>query len=171
MTTTVPAKLIIRPKPRRAPFSWGNLFVHLLLALLSVACIVPMLLVISVSLSDERAIAREGYSLLPRGFTPHAYTYILQEPGQILQAYGVTILVTVLGTLGGLLLCSLLGYALSRKDFRFRAILSFYVFFTLLFSGGIVPFYILMTRYLGLKDNILALVLPYMVTALSLIHI
>ncbi len=69
MTTTVPTKLIIQPNPRRAPFSWGNLFVHLLLALLSIACIVPMLLVISVSLSDERAIAREGYSLLPRGFT------------------------------------------------------------------------------------------------------
>ncbi len=155
----------MRVTPHRAPFAWGKLAVHLLLALTGLACIIPMLLVVSVSLSDERAIARQGYSLLPRGFTPHAYTYILQQPQQILQAYGVTILITTLGTLAGLLVCALLGYALSRKDYKFRMVLSFYVFFTLLFSGGIVPFYILMTRYLGLKDNILALILPYLVTA------
>jgi putative aldouronate transport system permease protein len=89
----------------------------------------------------------------------------LQEPGQILRAYFVTAVVTVIGTLGGLILCSLLAYPLSRQDYKLRGPLSFYVFFTLLFSGGMVPFYILVTRYLGLKDNILALILPYMVTA------
>ncbi len=70
-----------------------------------------------------------------------------------------------MGTLLGLLLCRMLGYAISRKDYRLRGPLSFIVFFTLLFNGGMVPFYILVTRYLGLKDNILALILPYMVTA------
>ncbi|MDQ3250346.1 MAG: carbohydrate ABC transporter permease [Chloroflexota bacterium] len=165
MTTIRQPTATMRVTPHRAPFAWGKLAVHLLLALTGLACIIPMLLVVSVSLSDERAIARQGYSLLPRGFTPHAYTYILQQPQQILQAYGVTILITTLGTLAGLLVCALLGYALSRKDYKFRMVLSFYVFFTLLFSGGIVPFYILMTRYLGLKDNILALILPYLVTA------
>ena len=124
-----------------------------------------MVLVISVSLSDEKQLALEGYSLLPVGFTVSAYEYILQQPGQILQAYGVTILVTLSGTLVGLLLSSLLAYALSRKDYKLRGVLSFYVFFTLLFNGGMVPFYILVTRYLGLKDNLLALILPYLVTA------
>jgi putative aldouronate transport system permease protein len=131
---------------RRTRITWGKLLVHLILSLIGLACVIPMLLVISVSLSEEKALARNGYSLLPVGFSTFAYTYILQQPGQILQAYGVTLLVTTAGTLAGLLLCSLLGYAISRKDYRFRGVLSFYVFFTLLFNGGVVPFYILMTR-------------------------
>ncbi|MFN8490644.1 MAG: carbohydrate ABC transporter permease [Caldilineaceae bacterium] len=162
MTTiaSTPVRYSYRPR-----FSWGKLFVHIILGLVGLACVIPMLLVVSVSLSDEKELARHGYSLLPVGFNTFSYTYILQQPGQIIQAYGVTILVTTVGTFLGLLLCSLLGYAISRKDYRFRGVVSFYVFFTLLFSGGVVPFYILMTRYLGLKDNILALILPYLVTS------
>ncbi|MFN8443354.1 MAG: carbohydrate ABC transporter permease [Caldilineaceae bacterium] len=151
-------------RPSRS-VAWDKVFVHTILTLIGLACLVPMILVISISLSDEKVVARQGYSLWPVGFTTFAYTYILQNPGQIVRAYGVTLLVTVLGTLAGLLLCSLLGYAISRKDYRFREPVSFLVFFTLLFNGGMVPFYILVTRYLGLKDNILALILPYMVTA------
>lgn len=150
---------------RRRPFSWGRLFVHGALGVIGLACLLPMILVISISLSDEREVARQGYQLWPVGFTTFAYEYILQQPSQILRAYGVTILVTVSGTLAGLLLCAMLGYAISRKDYKFRGILSFYVFFTLLFNGGMVPFYILVTRYLGLKNNMLALILPYLVTA------
>lgn len=154
-----------RRRPRRRRVEWGRFWVHLVLLLVGAACVVPMLLVLSISFSDERALALQGYSLLPVGFTTFAYAYILQEPAQIIQAYLVTALVTAAGTVGGLLLCSLLAYPLSRQDYKLRGPLSFYVFFTLLFSGGMVPFYILMTRYLGLKDNILALILPYMVTA------
>lgn len=149
----------------RPPFSWGRLFVHSALTLIGLACLLPMILVISISLSDERLVARQGYSLWPVGFTTFAYEYILQEPGQMVRAYGVTILVTATGTVLGLLICSLLGYAISRKDYKFRGVLSFYVFFTLLFNGGMVPFYILVTRYLGLKNDLLALILPYLVTA------
>ena len=149
----------------RAKRSMGKMMVHMVLAMVGLACLIPMMLVVSVSLSDEQRLAVEGYSLLPVGFTTSSYQYILQQPGQILRAYGVTIVITTFGTLVGLLLSSLLAYALSRKDYRLRNFLSFYVFFTLLFSGGMVPFYILVTRYLGLKDNILALILPYLVTA------
>lgn len=158
-------RLAGRSRPRRRRIEWGRWLVHGVLLLVGVACVVPMLLVLSISFSDERTLALQGYSLLPVGFTTFAYDYILQEPAQIIQAYLVTALVTVLGTAGGLLLCSLLAYPLSRQDYKLRGPLSFYVFFTLLFSGGMVPFYILMTRYLGMKDNILALILPYMVTA------
>ncbi len=166
MTTT--AELQTRPTVRatvRRPFNWGQLVVHLILSLVGIACLLPMLLIVSISLSSEREIALNGYRLWPQGFTLFAYEYILQQPGQILRAYGVTAFVTAVGTLSGLLVCSLLAYPLSRQDYIFRRPLSFYVFFTLLFNGGMVPFYILMTRYLGLKDNILALILPYMVTA------
>ncbi|MEX1018873.1 MAG: carbohydrate ABC transporter permease [Litorilinea sp.] len=149
----------------RAPRDPVKIGAHIILAIIGILCVVPMMLVVAVSLSDEREIAVNGYRLWPVGFTTFAYTYILQEPAQILRAYGVTAGVTAAGTLGGLLLCSMVAYPLSRTDYRLRKPLSFYVFFTLLFSGGMVPFYILMTRYLGLRDNMLALILPYMVTA------
>lgn len=164
MTTMFSPSPIV-PTERRRPLTLGQIFVHVVLLLVGLACLLPMVLIISISLSDEVAIAREGYRLWPVGFTTFAYEYILQEPGQMLRAYGVTIVVTALGTMFGLLFCSLLGYALSRQDYRLRGPLSFYVFFTLLFNGGMVPFYILVTRYLDLKNDMLALILPYMVTA------
>ncbi|MBX2999123.1 MAG: carbohydrate ABC transporter permease [Caldilineaceae bacterium] len=142
-----------------------RLLIHLILIGVGLTCLIPMLLVISVSLSDEQQLALRGYQLLPVGFTTFAYEYILTNPQQIIRAYGVTIFVTTVGTVLGLIVCSLLAYPLARKDFRLRGILSFYVFFTLLFSGGLVPFYILVTQYLGWKDNILALIVPYLATA------
>ncbi|MEZ4678023.1 MAG: hypothetical protein R2932_27775 [Caldilineaceae bacterium] len=124
---------------RRKPFNWGKLGVHLILAVIGLACVIPMILVISISLSDDRELALNGYSLLPVGFSTFAYEYILQQPGQILQAYGVTIFITAVGTVVGLLLCAMLGYAISRQDYllpgRCRS-----MFFTLLFNGGMVPF-------------------------------
>lgn len=143
----------------------GKFAVHAVLTLIGLTCLIPLVLVLSISLSDEIALAKEGYKLLPVGFTTFAYEYILQQPGQILRSYGVTAFVTAFGTIAGLLVCSLLAWPLARKDFSLRGPLSFYVFFTLLFNGGMVPFYILVTRYLGLKDNIFVLILPYMVTA------
>lgn len=166
MTTVAqPARIQGAVQTKRKPISWSNLAVHLVLTLIGLACLVPMLLVVAVSFSDEQALVVEGYKLYPVGFTTHAYSYILKNPQQILGAYGVTALVTVVGSLLGLFICALLAYPLSRKDFKLRGILSFYVFFTLLFHGGMVPFYILVTQYLGLKDNILALIAPYLVTA------
>ena len=143
----------------------GRFAVHAVLTVVGLTCLIPLILVVSISLSDELRLAKEGYQLLPVGFTTFAYEYILQQPGQILRSYAVTAFVTAFGTIAGLLVCSLLAWPLARKDFRLRGPLSFYVFFTLLFNGGMVPFYILVTRYLGLKDNIFVLILPYMVTA------
>lgn len=143
----------------------GKLSIHLVLIVIGLACLIPMLLVVSVSFSEEKALAVEGYQLLPVDFTTFAYEYILTNPQQILRAYGVTVFVTTVGTVLGLIVCSLMAYPLARKDFKLRGVLSFYVFFTLLFSGGMVPFYILVTQYLGWKDNVLALIVPYLATA------
>lgn len=162
---TGPSSLLSRRTRQGQRFQWGQLWVHLVLIAIGIVCVVPMMLIVSISLSDERALALEGPSLLPVGFSTFAYDYILREPAQILRSYAVTAAVTSIGAIGGLILCSLLAYPLSRQDYKLRGALSFYVFFTLLFSGGMVPFYILVTRYLGLKDNLLALILPYMVTA------
>jgi len=122
-----------------------------------------LILIVSSSFSEEADIATYGYSFVPRHFTTFAYEYILKVPSQILRSYGVTTFVTVVGSVAALLLMSLLAYPLSRPKFKFRKHLSFYVFFTMLFNGGLVPWYIWLTRYLHLKDKIEALILPYLI--------
>src|SRR5215207_5554771 len=108
MASSIAPTPIRSARPRQGkPVQWGHMLVHLLLIVLGIACLLPMLLIISISLSDELIMAREGYSLLPQGFSTFAYEYILREPGQILRAYFVTGMVTAIGTIGGLILCSL----------------------------------------------------------------
>lgn len=148
-------------RPRRLRIAY--LVAHACLLLLSFLFLFPLVLMISASFSSEAAISKYGYSLFPRGFTTAAYQYILQDPTQLLTAYGVTITVTLIGTCGGVLIMALLAYPLSRKDFFLRKPLSFYVFFTLLFNGGVVPLYILVTHYFQLQDTLAALILPYLV--------
>lgn len=135
----------------------------MLLLALSVICLLPLILVISASLSDERALARSGYSILPREFSSFAYRYILTDASQIVRAYGVTTLVTLLGSAAGLLIMSLLAYGLSRKTFAFRRPLAFFVLFTMLFNAGLVPWYIVITQMLHLKNTLAVLILPYLV--------
>src|SRR5258708_28214353 len=137
--------------------------IHACLLVVSLLFLAPLVLMISASFSSEADISRYGYALFPRTFSTAAYQYILNDPSQLLTAYGVTITVTVVGTSLAVLIMALLAYTLSRRDFFFRKPLSFYVFFTLLFNGGVVPLYILVTRYLQLKDTLTALILPYLV--------
>jgi putative aldouronate transport system permease protein len=139
--------------------------IHIILLVLSLAALIPLLLIISSSFTDEIALTRFGYNLIPHQFSTAAYELILRNPVVIVRAYGVTIFVTVVGTTTAVLLMSMLGYALSRPDFVLRKVLSFLVFFTMLFNGGIVPYYVLMTQYLRLQDTILALIVPYLVVA------
>src|SRR5258708_35785407 len=106
---------------------------------------------ISASFFSETAISQYGYSLFPRSFTTAAYQYILQDPGQILTAYGVTITATLISTCVGVLIMALLAYSLSRKDFFLRKPLSFYVVFTSIFNGDLVPLYILVSHYSTLQ--------------------
>lgn len=150
--------------PRRARHVvWSRVWIHAVLLFLSFLFLLPLLVVVSASLSSEQALARDGYGILPREFTTYTYEYLLREPGQIVDGYKVTILVTVVGTAVGVLVMALLAYVLSRSDFLLRKPLSFYVLFTLLFNGGLVPSYILVTQYLHLKNSYLALILPYLV--------
>lgn len=141
----------------------GRFAIHVVLLLLSVAFLLPLILVISASLSDEGAISTYGYTLIPRRLSLFAYQYILQSPDQVLRAYGVSLVVTVVGSGLSLLVMALLAYALARRDFALRKPFSFYVFFTMIFNGGLVPFYILVTHYLHLQDTLLALILPFVV--------
>ncbi|WP_052726436.1 carbohydrate ABC transporter permease [Devosia epidermidihirudinis] len=152
---------------RKRKFRWdrfiANAMPHAALIIFAFVTLMPLLLIVSASFSDDAMLTRRGFSLLPQGFTTFAYQYVADTGAQIYRAYMVTVGITVVGTTVGLFIMSLLAYALSRPDFRYRRLLSFLVFFTLLFNGGFVPFYILMTQYLGLVDNYLALVLPNLV--------
>lgn len=123
---------------------------------------IPLIVVISASLTDDTALAKYGYSLLPSEFSFAAYAYILTHPDQMMQSYGVTFFVTIVGTLCGVAIMSLFAYALSRTEFTWRRPISFIIFFTMLFSGGLVPVYILVTQYLKLRDTLLVLILPYL---------
>ncbi len=143
----------------------GRFSVHLALMFFGLSCLVPLLLILSASFTDEVALTRNGYSLIPSEFSTEAYQAIFRNPTVILRAYGVTLFTTIVGTLTSLTLMSLLAYVLSRPEFVLRKPLSFFVFFTMLFSGGLVPFYILMTQYLRVQDTFFALLLPNLVSA------
>jgi putative aldouronate transport system permease protein len=140
-----------------------SLLKHGILVFAAVLCIVPLMLIISASFTDQDAIARYGYTLLPSQFSTYAYEFILKDSRSVIQAYGVTLFVTVFGSVAALLVMSLLAYALSRPALRLRKPLSFYVLFTLLFYGGLVPTYIVISQILRLRDNILVLILPILV--------
>lgn len=135
----------------------------LLFILLALFCVVPILYILSASLSDEIQLTKEGYSLLPRGFSLEAYKYILESPKPIINAYGVTILVTLGGTAVSLLVTTMLAYVIARKDFKIGSVFAFMIFFSMLFNGGLVPTYIMLTKYYHLKDTIWALIFPYII--------
>lgn len=142
--------------------------IHLLFILVTLSMVLPFLLVVSISLSSEADLVQNGYSLFPRAFSAEAYSLVLQAPKAILRAYGVTGTVTIAGTCFGLLLTAMTAYVISRQDFRYNRIGTFIIFFTMLFNGGLVPSYILMTQVLHLKDTLWALILSGMLTPFNI---
>ena len=143
---------------------WGQVLLNVALALLTFLFLAPLWVVISASLTDELALTKTGFGLWPAQFSTAAYAYILQNPTQIIDAYGVTTLVTVVGTLASLLVNSLTAYVLARTDFTWRRTFSFLLFFTMLFNGGLVPSYILITQYLKLRDTLAVLIIPLLLS-------
>ncbi|WP_339288621.1 carbohydrate ABC transporter permease [Paenibacillus sp. FSL E2-0201] len=139
------------------------------LIFLAILCIFPFILVVSSSLTEESKILTDGYQFIPTAFSTEAYSILFKYPDQMIQAYMVTIGVTLIGTLFGLFLTSMTAYALSRKDFKWRNKFSFFFFFTTLFNGGLVPWYLLMVNYLHIKDTLMALVIPMMLNVFYII--
>lgn len=137
--------------------------ITILFILLALFCVVPILYILAASFSDEIRLTKEGYSLLPRGFSLEAYKYILESPKAIISAYGVTIFVTLFGTAVSLLVTTMLAYVIARKDFKVGRVIAFMIFFSMLFNGGLVPTYIMLTKYYHLKDTIWSLMLPYII--------
>ncbi len=133
---------------------------NIILLLLSIVAIAPFLLLLSSSLTQESTLVKEGYRFFPKDFSLYSYQYLFQSGGKIVRAYGITIFVTVVGTIAGLLLTVMMAYPLSRKELPCRGFFSFFVFFTMLFSGGIVPTYMMWTQTFHIKNTIWALIVP-----------
>lgn len=127
-------------------------------------CLLPFWLIVANSFETESNILKYGFALWPRTATLFSYRLIFENPDLVVGSYVATILLTVVGTLIGLFVVSMTGYALQRPDFSTRNKISFFIYFTTLFSGGLVPFYLLMTKYLQLKDNYLSVLLPSLIS-------
>ncbi len=126
---------------------------YVLLALGALVCVAPFLIILSGSLTDDAVIIKDGYSILPRGFTLAAYETIFKVPGEILQAYKMTMFYTAVGTVLGLLMITLTAYVISRKEFKYRNQVSFLIYFTTLFGGGMIPWYLMYANVLNLKGS------------------
>ncbi|MFD0693384.1 carbohydrate ABC transporter permease [Paenibacillus sp. GCM10027628] len=135
-------------------------FGHIVLWVYAATCILPFVLLFISSITNETTIVKNGYSFFPEqlGFT--AYQYLWEQSASIFRAYGITVLVTVVGTTASLAITSLLAYPISRSDLPLRNPLSFFVFFTLLFNGGLVPTYLIYTQVFEIKNTIQALIIP-----------
>lgn len=148
-----------------------NILGIVLIGIFALICVAPFYLIIIASFTSETSLIRNGYPLLPsfKDFSLDSYKLSLKNPVAILKAYGTTIGVTAVGTFLSVFLATMTGYVLSRKDFPWRNKFAFFYFFTTLFNGGLVPWYLLCVRYLNFKNNIVGLVLPLMFSVWNMI--
>jgi putative aldouronate transport system permease protein len=142
---------------------------YTVVTLTALACVVPFLMVLSGSFSSEQSILSHGYGLWPSDWSFESYKAILKDPRTVLQSYYVTIFITVVGTGCGLFLTAMTAYVLYRKEFRYRNSFAFYFYFTTLFNGGLVSYYLVMLKYYHLKDNLFAIILPLMLTPMYIL--
>jgi ABC-type sugar transport system, permease component len=146
-----------------------NVGFHVIFILLALICLVPVLVVLSISLSSEDSIRNDGYHLLPTALSGEAYDYIAQQGRMITRALGVSVLVTVAGTALGVLLTTSMGYVLSRPNYKLKGLLTWVVFIPMVFNGGLVSSYYINSNLLGLKDTVWALILPLAVSSFNVI--
>ncbi|MFD0620197.1 carbohydrate ABC transporter permease [Paenibacillus sp. GCM10027629] len=136
-------------------------FVYVLLTVFALICFIPFWIVLINSFANETVIQTSGYQLFPTSFSLDAYAMLLSG-NQVFRSYGVTLFVTTTGTVLGVLLTASFAYVLSHPKVKYRHVLSFLTFFTMLFGAGLVGFYMLIANWLGLKDSLWALILPYL---------
>lgn len=152
-------------KKTKSVFKASKILIHSVLFTFGMFCLLPMILVVSISLTDEDVLLKNGYSFIPEKISLLAYQLLFKFPGQIINAYSVTIFVTVTGSVLGVLIITMLAYSISRRDYKYRNITSFIVFFTLMFNGGLIPWYIVISKYLHLKNALPVLFIPYLANA------
>jgi len=163
-TSTKMSQVAYEAKPKALPLGKDRallqMLAYLVVGMTALLCLAPFVLIISGSFTSEQEIMLQGFSFIPKQLSLEAYNIALKVPEQIIRAYGITISLTVLGTLIGLFLMAMTSFVLQRRDFNWRNSFSFYFYFTTLFNGGLVPWYILMVNYLSLKDSYFSLLIP-----------
>ncbi|MGN0801193.1 MAG: carbohydrate ABC transporter permease [Candidatus Faecivicinus sp.] len=146
-----------------------NFLAYFCVILVTVLCLLPFWLVVIGSFTAESEIYARGYTMWPHEFSLEAYALAFKYPDRVFRAYGITVSITAIGTFISLLMTSMCGYALQREDFKSRGFFTMFVFFTMLFSGGLVPWYLLITNYLHLKDTYLVMILTQLVNVYFII--
>lgn len=141
---------------------------YVLITLFALICLFPFALMVTSSFMNEKEILEEGFKLFPKNWSLSAYELLFKSPKKIVNAYKITIITAIIGTSMGLFLMSMAGYVLCRQDFKYRNKASFFIYFTTLFSGGLIPSYILMVKVLGLKDSMWAMILPMIMSPWSI---
>lgn len=145
----------------------GSTFIllsHIILIVFCILCLLPFVIVLSTSLSAESHIINKGYSIIPTHFDISSYQFIFLNAKKLLNAYYITFVVTIIGTIIGLLVNAMIAYPISRKDFKPRNKITFIVFFTMMFSGGLVPWYMVINS-LNLQNTAWVLIAPYLIAA------
>ncbi|QLG42896.1 carbohydrate ABC transporter permease [Paenibacillus sp. E222] len=132
--------------------------------IIALSCILPFILLFISSITDEQSIVLHGYSFFPEAYSLSAYRYLWNDIETILRSYGITIMVTVIGTVISMIITSMLAYPLTRKDMPLNKFWSFFIFFTMLFNGGLVPTYLVYTQLFDLKNTLFALIIPGLLT-------
>lgn len=143
----------------------GQIIVNLIFLLFALLCVIPVILVFAVSITSEDSLMKAGYSLFPAETTWNAYKYIFKSTGQIFNAYKVTAFVTIAGTFFSLAITTLYAYPISRPELKYKGFFTFFLFFTMIFSGGLIPTYMVYVNILHMKNTIWALIVPSMMGA------
>lgn len=142
----------------------SGVVIHAFFIFYAALCILPLILVLSISLSDETTVIANGYRFIPETFSVSAYEFLFKDMDQIIRSYGVSIFVTVVGTIISVALTACYAYPLSRSDLPYRGFFAFFIFFTMLFNGGLVPWYLVYVNLLDLKNTIWVLIMPMLMS-------
>ena len=145
----------------------GQLIMHIMMLLLSLCFLYPVLLTFMTSISSERSVNLYGYRLIPAEFSTEAYRLVFATP-IVIRAYGVTIFVTVAGTVLSVIICGAAGYAISLQRVKYRNIISMFFYIPMIFNAGLVPWYLICTRILHLRNSVAALIIPALVSSFNL---
>ena len=143
----------------------SQVILNAVFVVVSLVFIIPLILVISASLTNEQSIKMYGYNLFPRVFDLKAYNYLFQAPDKILDAYAVTFFSSVVGSFLSVIVMGLVAYAISRRDFAYRKIITQIIFITMIVNGGLIPTYLFISQNLKMIDSIWVYILPGLVSA------
>lgn len=147
----------------------ANIVLNIIFILMALACVIPVFLVVAISFSAEASITEYGYHFIPRVFSLEGYTFLISQSKMIIRALGVSLFVTVVGTALGVLLTTLMGYVLSRPGYKLNGFLTMVVFIPMVFNGGLVSTYYVVSQLLGLKNSVWALILPLCVSSFNVV--